>query len=1198
MSERALFALRKWRTFATTTQVTVAGQRKTWAQYIAGDGYVDEERLIQPLVFPAFAKALLDWDIGLNLAPEESGQEGKPDFTPADSLTHSFVFETKSTNKGVELAGDEDQVRRYLTDGAPRIKQVVLTNLVGARVFHRDQRGTVRLRYEVNLRGLLAGQETVVAATRTAERLADLIDDFSRKELTPAEKIRKVRNSPPWNPRVEVTGSDWILARLNQIVVLLTDNVSEQVRSGSLTQPAVTNAAERVAVLAEMRLLGNRLGAQTEGALLTDFLSADENSDIGKALRQYCSHVAYYAATRLLLVRVWEDLGLLETMLYNGGFNDQMTRFDNVISEVVGHSFNRAKARYRSLFDHQNNYTWYSPDEATYTDVIYALANTYLGAVESDVLGQVYEKMLERIDRKLLGVYYTPRDIISLIWDLIGFDAVADEAEAANREPRVLDIATGSGGFLVEAASRLRGRVAAQRAAGAGVDLQDWLDSVTEGLNGVEFQRFSAYLAELNLLVQMGQVLASEPRLRIPPLGILSADTLSLHDPDVLFEEGDEPELPDRILSDSEDRRERASRIKTAASSDFLMDVACGNPPYIGEKLAAPIMARTRRDYPYWESHVGQHMDYLYWFLILGVSKLREGGRFGFITTEYWLRAEGAKPLRRYLADRCHIDRVVLFRDFRLFPDAMGQHSMIVTGTRLAAHDLSLTDLRPRLAAHKPTVSIYEGGTVALDKRSRVLAVIRASRTAADVRTFQSQVSPNDLRESTWADLLLTRTQLRERARLASGQQVALKVTKGVETTVNGLTQKTEGLLSADELTAAGGTGSRAGIQLLTPSEVARLEPLNDRERASVRAVVNTKDIFPYAVVFPEDHTSVIYLAKPDGIEPTLSDEQVIAGTPFPDDMPTLQKHLSRFRPLLEQKTRDRGERRPWWSLHRPRADVLGDASGDGNGWAHYCLTTRWGGGGRLVVGLAPASSSPASGLHVIRPIGDVVPAAYLVALYNSTLYQEIATSLPPGQLRQEDLERIGLPHLDEHVGQIAALGASLATAVLRLVREHGPRFPGLADALRGNAALRDVPDDVWTPPEGPFNSWGKVPGLGWIRDISQHRAGTTALGDVRVEHDILGLRVVVSTRGTTRPAITVTLADPDANSAAQALASRLRATAGVAGKVRDVADVILPVDPDRLVSVFEADRQTLNREVGAYRRLREQVDTALTEAL
>lgn len=1198
MSERSLLALQTWRRFATTYTVTVNGQHKTWAEYVSGSGYVDEERLLQPTVFPAFAKAFWDWDLQLNLAPEESGHEGKPDFTPADSVTHPFVFETKGTVEGTELKDHDEQIRRYLTDGYPRIKKVVLTNLVGARVFDRDDRGALRQRYEVNLRGLLAGPESVVASTTEAEKLAELLDEFHRQELTSADKLRRVRESPPWNPAVDVTGSEPILARLNRIVVVLTESVADQVGSGALTRPAVTSVAERHAVLGELRLLAARLGSTAEEVTIPHFLAADESTDLGKALRQYCSHVAYYAATRLMLVRVWEDLGLLEPMLYDGGFDRQMTRFDDVVGDVVGHSFNRAKTRYRSLFEHQNNYTWYSPDETTYADVIYELANTYLGAIRSDVLGQVYERMLERIDRKLLGVYYTPRDIIGLIWDLIGFSAVADQAEEAGREPRVLDIATGSGGFLVEAASRLRDRVGRQRADGAGTDMQDWLDSVTEGLNGVEYQRFSAYLAELNLLVQMGQVLAADPALRIPSLGILSADTLSLHEPDVLFEEGDEPELPDRILADSEDRRERASRIKAAASSDFLMDVACGNPPYIGEKLAAPLMASTRRDYPYWESYVGQHMDYLYWFLILGVSKLREGGRFGFITTEYWLRAEGAKPLRRYLAERCHIDRIVVFRDFRLFPDAPGQHSMIVTGTRVVPHDNAGAGDRPALPDHKPLMSIYEGGSDVGDRRARVLSAIRAGRTAAQVRTFTAQRSPNSLRQDTWGDLLLTRAELRQRARLTTGGQVTLKVSKGVETTVNGMSLKTEGLLSADALAAVGGPGTRAGIQLLTASEVRRLGSLNDQEKAAVRAVVNTKDVYPYAVVLPADPTSVLYLAKPDSVTASLSDEQVVGGTPFPAGMPALQRHLGRFRPVLEHKTTDRGERRPWWALHRPRADVVGDATGDGSGWAKYCLTTRWGGGGRLVVGLAPAFSSPASGLHVLRAVNDDVPAAYLSALYNSTLYQEIALSLPPGQLRQQDLQRIGLPHVAEGTVEMARIASSLADAAVRLVRVHGPRFPLLPDALRADGSLADVPADTWLPQEGPTSTWGRLAGLNWVTDLTAHRAGTTALGKVSTSRDALGLRVTVDVRGTSRPAFSLRLLDLDAEDAADALARRLRALAAGGGKVRDIPDVLLPVDPHRLVLDAGTDADALRHEVQGYQGLRRAVDTLLAEAL
>lgn len=60
-------------------------------------------------------------------------------------------------------------------------------------------------------------------------------------------------------------------------------------------------------------------------------------------LEQYTVHVAYYVATRLLLIRTWEDLGLLRPMLQDGGFADQIARFDHAIDAVVSHSFAQAR---------------------------------------------------------------------------------------------------------------------------------------------------------------------------------------------------------------------------------------------------------------------------------------------------------------------------------------------------------------------------------------------------------------------------------------------------------------------------------------------------------------------------------------------------------------------------------------------------------------------------------------------------------------------------------------------------------------------------------------------------------------------------------------------------------------------------------------------------------------------------------------
>ena len=219
-------------------------------------------------------------------------------------------------------------------------------------------------------------------------------------------------------PGCRGTSSNWILGRIDRIVELLTTNVLDQIKSGVLQDRSRTQADERQWIRGELRLLASRLGQDDADELsLDDFVAASEASLSGKALQQFGAHVAYYAATRLMLVRVWEDLGLLEPMLHDGGFDKQMERFAGVLKDVVNHSFTKAKDRYRSLFDQRNGYTWYEPDGVTYANVIYELANTYLGAIQSDVLGQVYERMLERIDRKLLGVYYTPRDIISLIWD-------------------------------------------------------------------------------------------------------------------------------------------------------------------------------------------------------------------------------------------------------------------------------------------------------------------------------------------------------------------------------------------------------------------------------------------------------------------------------------------------------------------------------------------------------------------------------------------------------------------------------------------------------------------------------------------------------------------------------------------------------------------------------------------------------------
>lgn len=1190
----ALTALRRWRTFAATTQFDWNGKATTWYRHAKGPGYTDEETLIQPLVFPRFSEKLLGFTLNQNLAPERQGHEGRPDFTPADSVTHPFVFETKSTKDQISREAFEAQVTRYLHEGRPRIKQVVLTNLLSLCIFELDQSGRLAESLAINLAGLLDGNEHGASHTPDAKRLAHFLDVYRFKALSPSEKLIRIRKAPPWNPVVEVTESEWVSKRLDRTVAILERDVALLIAEGALENDAYVPESDQARILNELRTLQWRLGTSRQEAAqyqLHDFVNADETSIPGKALRQYSAHVAYYTTTRLMLVRTWEDLRLLKPALYDGAFDDWMESFDDVVEEVVQLSFRRARARYRSLFDRTNNYTWYEPSSEAYADALYELANTYLGAVRSDVLGEVYERLLERIDRKLLGQYYTPRDIIRLIWDLVDTNLLIENTEPRGRLPRVLDIATGSAGFLVEMAARLRTRLEGHIEAGATVNRQEWMTSAAEGLNGIEIQRFPAYLAELNLLIQLGQVLAEDPQLKIPPLGVLTTDSLSLHNPVAIIEH-EQVSTESDLGIDDDDRLRRAQRVRDPAPSDDWMDVACGNPPYVGEKLGADMMRRTREAYPYWERFVGPHMDYLYWFLILGISKLRNGGRFGFITTEYWLRAAGARPLRQYLAERCEVDRVILFRDFRLFPDAPGQHSMVITGVRRVPPDPIFDRTTQTFRAAYPRVSVYHGANPPREARATITDVLRNGTSGARVNSFRSLRSPNALKGDPWTEVVLAPALVRQREKVTSYPQAGeLHVVKGVETTVHGLGKDANEYLPTAILDNVGWPKRRAGIQQLSVDEVAALGKLTDTERRIVRVVINTADVFPFAAVPPANAPRILYLAKPDGIPSQVPDAAVRA-MEFPDDLPHLRQHLERFRPLLERKVEERGERRPWWSLHRPRKETI-EAQPPTGKWAGYCVTTRWGGGGRLIVGMAPSDAVPASGLHTLSVQGVADSALLVCGLFNSSLFQELARGLQPGQIRKQDLQELGVPKLNDSTDDLVECTDKLARLVDDLVRNHAMRFPKLRDSLRTHSTLEEVPDDAWiAAPEGIT---GRLDAVKWVKGVETRGSLARRILNVRITDDLFGRVLRIESVG--GDTLSIQFHDPP-EASLEALQANVRGLASQHRLLSDVLALEVPLAADDLPAMLRKHREALRECANIYRHLRKELDGIVESAL
>ena len=1189
-------AVRKWREFAYKLQVTAPnGSSVSWTKYLEryAQGRADERTIVGPVAFPAFAEQVLGYEVGRTLAPERSGAEGRPDFTPADAVTHPFVFEVKGTDGGVALSNHEEQVTRYLIQGRERIRRVILTNLYGLRVFELDEHSRHAIEIlAIDLRTLALMPVEYAIKDPRGHRLAQFLNDYRFTELSLQQKIQRVREAPPWNPGLEVTDPTWVLRRLDSVVEAIRSDVQIKVNSGYLLDPTVLQPADRPLVERELRELDIRVGStdkDTRTRTIQDYISAAASSRPGLALQQFIAHTAFYTATRLLLVRAWEDSELLSVALYNGGFDHLMSVLESV-SEVVATAYGRAGNRYPDLFARHNALSWYTPSEDVYINAVYDLANTYLGDLSDDILGEVYERQLARVDRKQLGQYYTPRDIIKVIWDLIDINRMADAAEDEERPIRILDIATGSGGFLVAASSRLRDRYLRVREAGATVDAKAWLADVTDGLIGCEIQQFSAYLAEVNLVLQLSSILRSEKKLRLPALRIHCADTLTLHNPDdtALIGAMETVKVDDhsgvQTATEIAERQESLDRLRDPYLSGDWLDVAVGNPPYVGEKSIAATLADLRARHPYWQQFSAIRQDYLYYFLILGVSKLRRGGRFGFITTEYWLTRIGAAPLRRYLAEHTRIERLILFRNLTLFPDAPGQHNLIVIGERVT--DPSHPEAPKPKVSSKPQVSIYVGPAHP-NTREPSLDAIRDGRNApssALVQTFESRRDPNKLGAGSWAEVVMSNTQLTRRAAVQRyPSKAGLVMAEGVIATPQRLPAAKASLLSQITLDQIGGPNSRTGIFELTETEFNTLNQLGggltQDEIRHIRPIFNTRDVYPYATILPAHPNRLIWLPDSHG---GVNDE-------FPPNMPTLEVHLRRFKPLLESVVEGYGATRPWWSAHRPRTEVVENRSATA-GWADLAAMTRWG-DRKLVTGLAPAHSLPLSGLHAFTGSGGTT-TAYLVGLINSTPVQELAEALAPGSVGQKDIEELGLPQFDSASAlAIHERVVMLADIVKTLVTKHGTVWPDIPDALRGDITLNDGVFNAWTPVPGRRN-WGTLATVPWARiaggGVTSGRVEYSELSD-----DLLGRHLAVYfARGQV-------LIDADEHTGID-LRDLLQTLVRGMGSVTapQLMAMPLPVSGDILVEIWKDNLGEVTALIQDYQRLRSEVDAIVVTAL
>ncbi|MDF9748306.1 N-6 DNA methylase [Natrinema salsiterrestre] len=263
--------------------------------------------------------------------------------------------------------------------------------------------------------------------------------------------------------------------------------------------------------------------------------------------------------------------------------------------------------------------------------------------LDEDLLGEIYEELIPIEERKALGQFYTHPKIAQTISEW----AIQENGE---EQPRVLDPASGSGTFTVEAYKRLN-----HLAPNASHQ------EIVDRLVAVDINRFPLHLTALNLASQN-----------------ISEKTDRLH----LFHDS-------FFNIDPETQYLESSRIDDE-EQDVLgtFDAVIGNPPYIDQGSLYPNKEHFRnhlkrfgdgRASPFYngDMRLSKRSDAYVYFVTHGTNFLDEGGRLAFIIPTKWMMTGYGEDFQGFVYDQYKLEAVVGF-SARAFEDAFVDSALIL----------------------------------------------------------------------------------------------------------------------------------------------------------------------------------------------------------------------------------------------------------------------------------------------------------------------------------------------------------------------------------------------------------------------------------------------------------------------------------------------------------------------------------------
>ena len=175
-------------------------------------------------------------------------------------------------------------------------------------------------------------------------------------------------------------------------------------------------------------------------------------------------------------------------------------------------------------------------------------------------------------------------------------------------------------------------------------------------------------------------------------------------------------------------------------------DIIIGNPPYLGQNYNAEVFQEIVKKFASLSKYFVGNMDLFYFFIHLGILKLKPKGFLSFITTNYWVsksKKTGVKFLKPHITKECYLVQYIDLSNLTIFRDAQGQHNCIFILQKKTTYEKVNEIDRPIEIIHfgkKKALSLPDE-----QYNQKVLEKLISNKNDMSYNKYTSALSNNDL---------------------------------------------------------------------------------------------------------------------------------------------------------------------------------------------------------------------------------------------------------------------------------------------------------------------------------------------------------------------------------------------------------------------------------------------------------------------